>query len=103
QPSRFVRFARLPSDAMLPTSDAERCRDLSTDTTDTIGGGRGGPLAGMRILDFSWALVGSISTKILGDLGADVVKVESRSRPCLSRLDVEVSAFSPGGVDDKPW
>jgi crotonobetainyl-CoA:carnitine CoA-transferase CaiB-like acyl-CoA transferase len=36
--------------------------------------------------------VGSITTKILGDLGADVIKVESRTRPCLSRLDVQVSA-----------
>ncbi len=103
RPSRFVRFAGPPSDALLPTSDAERGRDRATDTTDTIGGGRGGPLAGMRILDFSWALVGSISTKILGDLGADVVKVESRSRPCLSRLDVQVSASRPGDLDDKPW
>ena len=30
---------------------------------------RPGPLAGIRVLDFSWALVGSITTKILGDLG----------------------------------
>jgi crotonobetainyl-CoA:carnitine CoA-transferase CaiB-like acyl-CoA transferase len=28
-----------------------------------------GPLAGIRVLDFSWALVGSITTKTLGDLG----------------------------------
>ncbi len=64
---------------------------------------RTGPLAGIRVLDFSWALVGSITTKILGDLGADVVKVESRARPCLSRLDVQVSASKPGELDDKPW
>ena len=62
-----------------------------------------GPLSGIRVLDFSWALVGSISTKILGDLGAQVIKVESRSRPCLSRLDVQVSASQPGQLDDKPW
>jgi crotonobetainyl-CoA:carnitine CoA-transferase CaiB-like acyl-CoA transferase len=64
---------------------------------------RGGPLAGMRVLDFSWALVGSITTKVLGDLGADVVKVESRGRPCLSRIDVQVSASRPDDLDDKPW
>jgi crotonobetainyl-CoA:carnitine CoA-transferase CaiB-like acyl-CoA transferase len=64
---------------------------------------RTGPLAGVRILDFSWALVGSITTKILGDLGADVIKVETRSRPCLSRLDVQVSVSRADDFDDKPW
>ena len=64
---------------------------------------RGGPLRGVRVLDFSWALVGSITTKILGDLGCDIVKVESRSRPCLSRLDVQVSASRADSFDDKPW
>ena len=62
-----------------------------------------GPLAGVRVLDFSWALVGSITTKTLGDLGCEIVKVESRTRPCLSRLDVQVSASRPGNFDDKPW
>jgi crotonobetainyl-CoA:carnitine CoA-transferase CaiB-like acyl-CoA transferase len=64
---------------------------------------RPGPLSGVKVLDFSWALVGSITTKTLGDLGADVIKVESRTRPCLSRLDVQVSASKPGNFDDKPW
>ena len=64
---------------------------------------RPGPLAGLRVLDFSWALVGSITTKILGDLGADVIKVESRTRPCLSRIDVQVAASRAGDFDDKPW
>lgn len=66
-------------------------------------GDRPGPLAGVRVLDFAWALVGSITTKTLGDLGADVVKVESRTRPDLSRLDVQVSASRAGELDDKPW
>jgi crotonobetainyl-CoA:carnitine CoA-transferase CaiB-like acyl-CoA transferase len=57
----------------------------------------------VRILDFSWALVGSVTTKTLGDLGADVIKVESRTRPCLTRLDVQVSASKAGDFDDKPW
>jgi len=66
-------------------------------------GSRTGPLAGVRVLDFAWALVGSITTKTLGDLGADVVKIESRTRPDLSRLDVQVSASAHGNFDDKPW
>lgn len=65
--------------------------------------GRPGPLSGVRVLDFSWALVGSITTKVLGDLGAEVIKVESRTRPCLSRLDRQVAASSADSLDDKPW
>jgi len=88
-PSRFVRFTETAGAAAVTGGRAESRR--------------GGPLAGVRVLDFSWALVGSISTKILGDLGADVIKVESRNRPCLSRIDVQVSASRPGEFDDKPW
>lgn len=67
------------------------------------GGARPGPLSGVRVLDFAWALVGSITTKTLGDLGAEIVKIESRSRPDLARLDVQVSASSTMSMDDKPW
>ncbi|WP_137680113.1 CaiB/BaiF CoA-transferase family protein [Aurantiacibacter suaedae] len=64
---------------------------------------RPGPLSGVKVLDFAWALVGSITTKTLGDMGAEVVKIESRGRPDLSRLDVQVSASSSASLDDKPW
>ncbi len=87
-PSRFVAVRE---------GDQETSRRLAPATA------RKGPLSGVRVLDFAWALVGSITTKTLGDLGADVIKVESRSRPCLSRLDVQVSASQPGNFDDKPW
>lgn len=66
-------------------------------------GPRPGPLSGIKVLDFAWALVGSITTKTLGDLGAEVVKIESRTRPDLARMDVQVSASQPGNWDDKPW
>lgn len=66
-------------------------------------GERPGPLSGVRVLDFAWALVGSITTKTLGDLGAQIVKIETRGRPDLARMDVQVSASTSTSLDDKPW
>jgi len=61
------------------------------------------PLSGIKVLDFSWALVGALTTKQLGDFGADIVKVESAGRPCLTRIDAQVSVSKASNPNDKPW
>ncbi|WP_237067621.1 CaiB/BaiF CoA transferase family protein [Microbulbifer guangxiensis] len=44
-----------------------------------------GPLAGLRILDFSTLLPGPYATMLLADMGADVLRIESPQRPDMLR------------------
>ena len=43
------------------------------------------PLEGLKVLDFSWVAAAPLSTKILAYWGAEVVRIESVTRPCLLR------------------
>jgi crotonobetainyl-CoA:carnitine CoA-transferase CaiB-like acyl-CoA transferase len=43
----------------------------------------GKPLEGVRIVDFTWVLAGPFCCRILGDLGADVLKLQTAERATL--------------------
>ena len=45
-----------------------------------------GPLHGYRVLDFGWVLAGAVPGMILADMGAEVIKVETRQRMDYMRL-----------------
>jgi len=60
-------------------------------------------LKGVKVLDFGWALVGSLTGKHLADNGAKVIRVESASRIDLSRTNRMVKISSGDNPDDKPW
>lgn len=44
-----------------------------------------GPLAGLRVLDFSWVWSGPYCGLQFAHMGAEVIRVESAKRPCLNR------------------
>ena len=58
--------------ASLPGFDSRRASDL--------------PLNGVRVVDLNWVIAGPTSTRYLASMGAEVVKVETSSRPDPGRV-----------------
>ena len=54
-----------------------------------------GPLDGYRVLDFGWVLAGAVPGMILADMGAEVIKVETRQRMDYMRLGRPIVGDEP--------
>src|SRR3989442_341179 len=60
------------------------------------------PLDGLRTLDLGMYFAGPMCGALLGDMGADVIKVESPRRPDPLRLQAR-GLFPAGDPGSQPW
>ncbi|HEX6360648.1 CaiB/BaiF CoA-transferase family protein [Actinophytocola sp.] len=90
----FASRRRLSAPAHVDTVDWP-ARDLPPPAS-----GRGAALDGTRVLDLTWVLAGPYVTKILGEHGADIVKVESAHRQDPTRFAPSMR-LRPGASPDE--
>jgi crotonobetainyl-CoA:carnitine CoA-transferase CaiB-like acyl-CoA transferase len=57
------------------------------------------PLDGIRIADFTWVWAGPYCTLQLAHLGADVIRMETKTRPCITRMLPPWPDAKPGGLN----
>jgi len=108
-PGRLARFSVGQPDPLGPPSqDAPPARPVAAVPAPT-GSPDDAPLAGLKVVDLTWVYAGPLSTRVLADFGATVVKVEGPNRPDAARggggflngrLDLESSVqFGSFNVD----
>lgn len=61
------------------------------------------PLEGIRVIDSSYVFAGPYATGLLGDLGAEVIKVEGPTRPDFTRGGAFSGLLPDNEPRDDPW
>ena len=62
------------------------------------------PLAGIRILDLTHVWAGPLATRVLGDMGAEILKIETATARGLRDMRIPIPGMYPGGdPKDEFW
>ena len=89
-PHRMVKMSATPTGPPQPPQlESTNLEDLLADwgsrdsAEPTVGERLARPLEGLRVADFTWVLAGPFCTRMFGDLGADVIRIQNEERSTL--------------------